>query len=154
MKLIAVATENEDQAQFVYTALQEARAKGRVRLDDVALASRDTGGHVNVSHTKGRVSRMFGSGIDEKDVRQVLATAPGPVYVFALGAEENVDAVTRRVNTVTRGSMKTYDVEGGTLTRTTEQDATFALSGETAALLEDSEAIEQPETLLPKGIFS
>jgi hypothetical protein len=154
MKLIAVATENEDQGQFVFTSLQEAVAKGRMSLADVAFAYRDPRGDLSLSHTKGRLSRLFGSGIDDDRVRQVVEAAPEGAYVFALGEEEAVDAVARRVNTVTKGSMKTYAVRSDGLSEITEQDTTYELRGDNAALLEQSEAIEQPDTLIHKGIFS
>ena len=154
MKLIAVATDNQDQGEFVFTSLQEAVAKGRTTLDDVALAYRDPQGAVTLNHTKGRLSRLFGSGIDDSRMKRVLESSPDGAFVFALGEEDAVDAVARRVNTVTKGSMKAYAVEGDTLNQITEEDSTYALSGETAALSEDSEAIDMPESLIQKGIFS
>jgi hypothetical protein len=128
VKLIAVGTDTSQQGNFVFTSLQEAVAKGRFQLDDIALAHRQ-GDDVHIDHTKGRLSRTFGSGIDDDRVKRVFAANPESVgYVFALGDENIVDAIARRVRTLTKGDMKTYDVEDASLIETIATDETYALS--------------------------
>jgi hypothetical protein len=133
MKLIAVATDNQDQAQFVLTSLQEAEAKGRMTLEDVALVR-----GAEVTHTKGRVSRMLGKGIEDDQVKRISTLHPDvDTFVFALGPAKDVDAVARRVRTVTKGEMRTFAVDGDDLAETTERDETFELEEGGSALLEE-----------------
>jgi hypothetical protein len=133
MKLIAIQTDNADQGAFIYGAIQDAVAAERGSLDDVVLATPD-----EVSHTKSWFGRLFGAGIDDGTAKRVQSQGkPGGASVLMLGSPEMVDATARRVRTVTRGDMHTFEVDGDQLRELTGQDATYALEDETGALLEE-----------------
>lgn len=133
MTLIAIQTDTPDQAEFVYGAIDDALAAERGTLDDVALVTPGEGGP-DVKHRKGRMSRMFGSGIDDGAAKRIYAQGPaGSAVVLALG--DMAEAVARRVRTITGSTFKTFAVEGDKLTELTGADATYALEDETGALL-------------------
>jgi hypothetical protein len=136
MKLIAIETGKRQNGEFVLLALREATAHGRAALEDVALAYRD-GAKVHVKHTKGRTSRLFGDGIDNHQVEQILASREAESFVFALGTEVQVEAVARRVRTIGEDDFPTYDVEGTELRETTARDATYALDDAEVPLLHE-----------------
>jgi hypothetical protein len=130
MKLIAIGIETPDQSEFIFETLRDAHEKQRVVLEDAAYATDD-----GVVHVKGRTKRLFGEKIDDD---QVKAKRP---WVFALGEPEQMDAISRRVRTVSNGDIRTYDVAGDTFTETTGSDATYELSGDEAALAADADAL-------------
>jgi hypothetical protein len=141
MKLIAIQTDNAEQGAFIYGAIQDAIAAERGSLDDVALATPD-----DVSHTKSWFGRIFGAGIDDGTARRVQAQGkPGGASVLMLGSPEVVDATARRVRTITRGDLHTFEVDGDQLRELTGQDATFAHEDAQGALL------EEPSTAFAEG---
>jgi hypothetical protein len=139
MKLIAIQTDNPQQGRFVFTAIEEATVSERVQLTDMVLAS-DEGHGLAVHHLRGWFSRMFGESIDDGRARRIAAqAAPGSAFVFALGAEDQVEAVARRVRTLTDGAIRTFDVEGDALHETTGRDATYELQDTESARLSEPE---------------
>ena len=135
MTLIAIQTESMDQGEFVFGAIDDAVAGERIALDDIALVGPGEEG-IEVRHRKGRLGRMFGSGIDDVAARRIHAQGPeGGAVVLALG--DQAEAVARRVRTITGSDLKTYAVDGDTLTELTGADATYALESTEGALLEE-----------------
>ena len=51
MKVIGIKTKNRDHAQFVLDGLQDAVAKERVELDDIAMVFRDEEGKLQIQQT-------------------------------------------------------------------------------------------------------
>jgi hypothetical protein len=154
MKLIAIETEGQPQAEFTVGALEDARAAGRVSYEDVAVAHHTSSGTEVTGHSKGGVSRMFGHGIDNGRVERVCAKLPDDSwYVFVQGEEGIVEEVALRARTITGGGMRTFDVEGDELKETTGQAATYALDDTESALLEDTSGAFK-ESNLPKGRMS
>jgi hypothetical protein len=137
MKLIAIQTDNAQQGRFVFTAIEEAAVLKRVNLTDVVLAC-DEGNGLEVHHLKGWFGRMFGEGIDDKRARRIAEQVdPGAALVFALGAEEEVEGVARRVRTLTDGAIRTFDVEDEALRETTARDASYELQDTESARLSE-----------------
>ena len=128
MKLIAIGIETPGQSEFIFDTLREAVEHERVALEDAAYAGPD-----GVVHLKGRTKRMFGEKIDDAQVR---AKQP---WVFALGAADQVDAVSQRVRTVSKGDIKTYDVDGDTYAETTGVEATYELNADESSLAADAD---------------
>jgi hypothetical protein len=123
MKLIGIATDTPQQGRFVFRAIGEAAAAKRVDLADAVLVS---GGAVH--HLKGRLSRLFGSGIDDSHARRLAAQAAADSsLVLVLGADAEVEAVALRLRTITDGALRTFDVDGDQLRETTGRDATYEL---------------------------
>jgi hypothetical protein len=136
MKLIAIQTDNAGQGEFIFGALQDAVAAERATLDDAALVEPDGGG-LKVMHTKSWFGRIFG-GIDDGKAKRLHAKGPaGGALVLALGAPATVEAVARRIRTVTRGDMHTFEVDGEELRELTGQDATYAVDEAAGALVEE-----------------
>ena len=48
MKVLAIKTETRDQAEFVLASLHDAVEQKRFELDDMALASKDAEGHIDL----------------------------------------------------------------------------------------------------------
>jgi hypothetical protein len=149
MKLIAIQTDNPQRGRFVFTAIEEAAVSKRIRLSDVVLVC-DEGQGLTVHHLRGWFSRIFGDGIDDGRARRIAAEAsPGSAFVFALGPEDQVEAVSRRVRTLTDGALRTFDVEGDQLLETTARDATYELQDTESARLSEPE-IDWSEVSLTK----
>ena len=142
MKLIAIQTESADQGEFIFGAIQDAVAAERASLDDAVLVEPEGGG-LKLTHTKSWFGRIFG-GIDDGRAKRLHAKGPeGGALVLALGAPATVDAVARRVRTVTRGDMHTFEVDGEELRELTGQDATYAVEDTEGALLEEPAAFSE-----------
>jgi hypothetical protein len=136
MKLIAIQTENAGQGEFIFGALQDAVAAERASLDDAVLVEHEDGG-LKLMHTKSWFGRIFG-GIDDAQAKRLHAKGPtGGALVLALGAPATVEAVARRIRTVTRGDLHTFEVDGDELRELTGADATYGLEDTEGALLEE-----------------
>ena len=151
MKLIAIKTDSMAQGEFVFGAIDDAIAAGRASLEDLVLVGPGEDG-IDVTHRKGRLARMFGSGIDDGTARRIQAQGPAEGgLVLALG--DQAEAVARRVRTITGTDLGTYAVDGDTLTQLTGADATYALEDETGALLEEPGVTGGADDL-PRGRLS
>jgi hypothetical protein len=151
MNLIAIQTDSMAQGEFVFGAIDDAIAYDRAKLDDLVLVGPAEKG-IEIRHRKGWFGRMFGSGIDDGTAKRLQSRGPAEgAVVLALG--DQAEAVARRARTITGTDLKTYAVDGDTLTELTGADATYALEDETGALLEEP-GVTGGDDDLPRGRLS
>jgi hypothetical protein len=153
MKLIAIQTQGQAQGEFVFGAIDDAASYDRAPVTDlVYIGPGDEG--IEIKHRKGWIGRALGKGIHDDTAKRVHAKAPdGGGFVLALADDDVAVAIARRARTIMDGELKTYLVEGDTLTELTGQDATYALDDTESALLEEP-SVTGGDDDLPRGRLS
>lgn len=153
MKLIAIQTQGQAQGEFVFGALDDAASYDRAPVSDLVYIGPGDDG-IEIKHRKGWFGRMLGSGIADGTAKRVLAHAPdGGGFVLALTDDDTAEAIALRARTITGGELKTFVVDGDTLTELTGQDATYALEDTESALLEEP-SVSGGDDDLPRGRLS
>jgi hypothetical protein len=152
MKLLAIRTATRDQGEFALASLHDAVDMDRVKLEDVAMVSVAPDGTTEMHRTKG----LFHRHAIEKSLLERLAHVidPGEALVIVSGPDSQVDAVGARARALTRGDMRTYDIEGDTLTEVTGTDAPIELENADGLLVEASDGIPVQTSILVKAPIS
>jgi hypothetical protein len=150
MKLIAIKADTQAKGEFMFDAAESAAHAERFPIEDYAFVYRK-GNKVEVKDHKGKVGRMFGTHIDKGQIKRIAeAGQADDSFVFVLAEDNVADAIGVRVRTVMGDDLKTYEVDGETLTETTGTDPTYALAADNAALGEDADMIPRTNTLLTR----
>jgi hypothetical protein len=152
MKVIAIKTDTRDQAEFVLASLHDGVEQKRFALDDMAMASRDEQGRLDVHKRHGWLHRHTIGASQVEQSEELIA--PGEAVVLVRGADETIDAVGARVRALTSGEMKTYEVKPDGVTEVTGAGGNVELIDHEGLLREASDPIPMPQGLLVKAPFS
>jgi hypothetical protein len=148
VKVIAIKTQTRDQAEFVLASLHDGVDQKRFALDDLAMASKDAKGTIELHKRHGWLHRhSIGSKLLEQSE---MLIGPGEAVVLAEGADETIDAVGDRVRALTDGDMKTYEVGINGADEVTGTTGNLALVDNEGLLRESSDFIPLQQSLLVK----
>jgi hypothetical protein len=152
VKVLAIKTVTRDQAEFVLASLHDAVEQKRFELDDMALASKDAEGHIDLHKRRGWLHRRTIGGSEVEQSEALIG--PGEAVVLARGEDATIDALGARVRALTKGEMKTYDVGPDGAAEVTGTSASIELIDHEGLLRESSDAIPLQTGLLVKAPFS
>jgi len=152
VKVLAIKTETRDQAEFVLASLHDAVEQKRFELDDMALASKDAEGHIDLHKRRSWLHRRTIGGSEVEQSEALIG--PGEAVVLARGEDATIDALGARVRALTKGEMKTYDVGPDGAAEVTGTSASIELIDHEGLLRESSDEIPLQTGLLVKAPFS
>jgi hypothetical protein len=152
VKVIAIKTQTRDQAEFVLASLHDAVDQGRIKLDDLAVALKDSSGDTELhKHHSWLHRNAIGKDVLEQSVTLI---GPGEGAVLARGADETIDAVGDRVRSLTDGDMKTFEIGPDGINEVTGASGSLALEDHEGLLRDAADPIPLQGTLLVKGPIS
>jgi hypothetical protein len=148
VKVIAITTQTRNQAEFVLASLHDGVEQKRFALDDLAMASKDGQGNIELHKRHGWLHRNTIGGALLKQSEALIG--PGEAVVLAEGADETIDAVGDRVRSLTDGDMKTYDLRPDGADEVTGMSGNLALADHDGLLRESADVIPLQQSLLVK----